>query len=108
MHFYSRQADRLQSVVYGYTRMRIGGGVDYYRVRLLVIRLLNNINERALVVRLEEFGLNAVFLAARADIFDKVVIGLPAVDIRLSYSEHIHVGTVDNINLHFKAASFRI
>jgi hypothetical protein len=100
MHLDRRNTDRLERVMYRDARMSISRGVNYYRIDFFIIRLLDYVNERALVVRLEKLRLHAVLFAARADIFNKIVIGLPAVDIRLPYAEHIHIGPVNNINLH--------
>ena len=81
--------------------MCIGGGVEDDAVCTVIIRLLDGVDELALVVRLVERDVHAALLRVGADEGLQVFVGTAAVDPRLADAQHIEVRAVQNENVHF-------
>ena len=76
--------------------MGVGGGVEDDAVRMGEICVLYGVNQIALVVGLNEFDLNAQLLGVAFDELYEVVVGLPAVYIRLTDAENVDIRPVEN------------
>lgn len=96
MHFDCRDADTLDRVRNGDARVGVGGGVEDDAVRMGEICVLYGVDQIALVVGLNEFDLNAQLLGMAFDELYEVVVGLPAVYIRLTDAENVNIRPVEN------------
>lgn len=101
VHLDRRNADGLERVEQGDAGVCIGGGVEDDAVCTVIIRLLDGVDELALVVRLVERDVYAALLRVGANEGLQVFVGTAAVDPRLADAQHIEVRTVQNENVHF-------
>ena len=80
--------------------MRVGSGVDGYGI-VDAERLLDPVNEVALVVRLQAgAGRESRILGCLMAELEQAGVGLDAVDVGLSDAEHVDVGAVDDEQRH--------
>ena len=98
MNFDGGQGDGFQRVQNGDGRMRIGCGIDDDAVELAE-RLLNPIDENALVVGLAYIDSEAELGRGLLNEGDKRGVVLFAVDIRFTDAKHIEIRTVNNKNV---------
>ena len=94
-----RNGDGLDGVADGVAVVRVSAGVDDDAVEHPV-RLLNGVDDRALVVGLEALDRDAAALGVGVDAGAEGGVVLAAVDIRLTLAEQVHVRAVDDQNFH--------
>ena len=102
--FDGRNADGAQGVGDGDAGVGVGGRVDDDAVARSQ-RLLDTVDDRALVVALEELTAHASALAVGADQFFQIGQRFMSVDFRLAAPEHVHVRAVDDKDVHSSSAS---
>ena len=85
----------------------VGTGIQDDAVNSLKKALVDTIDERALVIALHTLDGNTLFLRVVFNGLDEGIIGLVSVDARLTNTEQIEVGTVQNVDLH-RESSFKI
>ena len=90
----------LERVKERHGRVGVRAGIDNYSVILIEIRLLDVVDQVALVVALEALDLDAVLCAVRSNHSHKRLVCGRAVDVGLSDAEHVEVGAVKNEYLH--------
>ena len=95
MHLAGRDGNSLERVKNCNARVCISCRVDDDSVSILV-GFLNFINDRTLMVGLEKLDRYADFLSLCLNDPAKVGISIFAIDIGLSYSEHIEIRPVYN------------
>ena len=100
MHLYRRQRHRLDCVVYGIAVMGVCGGIDDYSVAAVEITGVNAIYYFALAVALKEGYFRAYACRVTGNDVAQSVVTYAAVDTRLAYAEHIHIRSVNYLNLH--------
>ena len=100
MHLNDRQRDRQQRIHQRHAGVGVPPRVNDNAVRLLKIRAVHLINERALVVGLEYLYFQPQLLCALAQIILQVGIAFLPVNSRLPDAQHIQVGPVDDKQLH--------
>ena len=93
--FDDRQLGRVQRVEQGNGGVRIGAGVDDDAGILLACGL-NQIDERALVVALGEFDTYPQPFGFRAACLLDVRKGFAAVNLRLSFAEHVEIRPIQH------------
>ena len=99
MHLHRRERHGLERVENGNARVRIGSGVDDDAVGRAVGRL-NGIDDRALVVGLEQLDLHACLGSGCADEILQRGKAPAAVNGRLAQAEQVQVWAVDDEKLH--------
>ena len=100
MHFDVRDIHSFESVGDCNARMRIAGRIYHDPVDFFKIRLLDFVDNRALVIRLKALNVHALFVAVRLYALQKVVESAIAVYMFFAYSEHIDIWSVYHEQLH--------
>ena len=95
MHFYRRDPDRFHRIQDRDRGMGICRRVDDDPVRVR-ISPLDRIHQIPFMIRLHERDLRIQFIRAFSQDIHKIGIGLPAVDIRFTQSQQIHIRTIND------------
>lgn len=96
MNFDRRDGYRLESIKDRHRRVSICTGVDNDAVSAVKECALYEVNQVTFVIALKTFDFDVLLLAVILDNLDEIIICRAAIQFRLSYSEHVKVGSVDD------------
>ena len=104
MHLGHARPDSLDRIINCKRRVSVGGRVENDRIED-ILRFLDPIHQYALMISLTHLNINTGLFTLRSAMRYKIGIRRGPVEIDLSASEQIEVGTVQNENLHRRTIS---
>jgi len=96
MNFDRGDGYRLESIKDRHRRVSICTGVDNDAVSAVKECALNEVNQVTFVIALKTFDFDVLLLAVILDHRDEIIICRAAIQFRLSYAEHVKIGSVDD------------
>lgn len=96
MNFDRGDRYRLESIKDRHRRVSICAGIDNDAVSTVEECSLNEVHQIAFVIALKTFDFDVLLLAVILDHRDEIIICRAAIQFRLSYSEHVKVGSVND------------